>query len=368
MRSPSLSISDKTLWQAILNRDPSLDGKIFYGVHSTRIYCRPTCKSRKPSRSQVSFFQSPQQAEAQGFRPCKRCQPQNATASEPTKDKVLAACRYIEAQSDRIPTLSELGIHVEMSPTHLQRVFKQIMGVTPFQYADALRIERLKMFLHQGEEITPALYEAGYGSSSRLYEKAPKQLGMTPATYKRLGKGETIRYTTVNSPLGFLLVAATERGLCTVRLGETVAELEESLQHEFRNASLQSSDSELSQWTQILVDYLSGHQPLPDLPYDVKTTAFQQRVWEALRTIPVGTTTSYSDIACAIGHPTSVRAVARACATNPVALVIPCHRVVPKTEGLGGYRWGVVRKQALLDLEKQYANLGKSHRSHPIDC
>ena len=351
-RSPFFS--KKTFWPAVLDRDSNFDGKVFYGVHSTGIYCRPTCPSRKPSRSQVSYFQTPKEAEIQGFRPCKRCQPQNASAIAPARDKVLAACRYID-RSEHIPTLEELGAQIGMSPTHLQRVFKQIVGVTPFQYGNARRTERLKQHLHQGEEIADALYEVGYGSSSRLYEKAPEQLGMTPASYKRYGRGEEIRYTIVNSHLGFLIVAATEKGLCSVRLGETVAELEEGLLREFCHASFRRADEELQQWIQTLVDYLSGDLPLPELPCDVKASAFQLRVWEELRKIPIGTTRSYSDIAAVIGQPTAVRAVAHACATNPIALIVPCHRVVPKAGGLGGYRWGVVRKQALLDLEKQYA-------------
>lgn len=363
------SVSEETLWQAVLNRDSNFDGKVFYGVRSTGIYCRFTCPSRKPNRSQVSFFYSPQAAEEQGFRACKRCQPQNATTPNLARDKVLAACRYIEAQCDRIPTLLELSAEVELSPSYLQRIFKQIVGVSPFEYSTAHRTERLKQHLHQGEEITHALYEVGYGSSSRLYEKAPEQLGMTPATYKQHGRGVEIRYTTVNSDLGFLIIAATERGLCSVRLGETVAQLEDELRNEFRYASLRRADMELflgrysvqknsdglQDWIQALVDYLSGNLPLPELPYDVKATAFQLRVWEALRKIPIGTTVSYTDIACAIGLPTAIRAVARACATNPIALLVPCHRVVPKAGGLGGYRWGVTRKQALLNLEKEYA-------------
>lgn len=353
--TPFFSVSEETLWQAVLNRDSNFDGKVFYGVRSTGIYCRFTCPSRKPNRSQISFFYSPQAAEEQAFRACKRCQPQKATPPNLARDKVLAVCRYIEAQCDRIPTLVELSAEVELSPGYLQRIFKQIVGITPFEYSTAHRTERLKQHLHQGQGITYALYEAGYGSSSRLYEKAPEQLGMTPATYKQHGRGAEIRYTTVNSALGFLIIAATERGLCSVRLGETVAELEDELRNEFRHASLRRADNELQDWIQVLVDYLSGNLPLLELPYDVKATAFQLRVWEALRKIPIGTTVSYTDIACAIGLPTAVRAVARACATNPIALLLPCHRVVPKAGGLGGYRWGVTRKQALLDLEKEYA-------------
>jgi AraC family transcriptional regulator, regulatory protein of adaptative response / methylated-DNA-[protein]-cysteine methyltransferase len=350
--SPCDLVEEETYWQAVLDRDPEFDGKVFYGVRSTGIYCRPTCPSRRPNRDQIAWFVSPTQAEAQGFRACKRCQPQIMTAIDPVRDKVLAACRYIEAQTEHIPTLLELSHQVALSPSHLQRVFKQMVGVSPFQYGMARRTERLKQQLNQGEAITAALYDAGYGSSSRLYETAPTQLGMTPATYQRQGSGESIRYATVSSPLGIVLVAATDRGLCSVRLGETAAELERELHQEFRHASLQPTDPQLQAWMQALVDYLSGDRPLPDLPFDVKATAFQRQVWQVLQQIPIGSTVSYSEVAGAIGRPTSVRAVARACATNPVALVIPCHRVIPKTGGFGGYRWGIARKKALLDLEK----------------
>lgn len=348
-------VTEETLWQAVLDRNADFDGELFYGVRSTKIYCRPTCPSRRPNRSQVSFFRSPQEAEIQGFRSCKRCQPQLQAGLNSTQRKILAACRYIEAQTDRVPTLAETSAQVELSSSYLQRAFQRIIGVSPFQYAVARRVERFKQQLHQGEKIAIALYEAGYGSSSRLYEKVPEQLGMTPATYQRYGLGEEIRYAAVNTPLGFLLVAASDRGLCSVRLGETAADLENELQNEFQNASLQRAEDDLQDWVQAFVDYLSGGSPLPELPYDVRATAFQTQVWQALRKIPIGTTVSYSDLAAAIGQPRSIRAVASACARNPIALMIPCHRVVPKTGGLGGYRWGVARKQALLDLEKQYA-------------
>ncbi len=349
-------LTEETFWQAVLNRDPSFDGKIFYGVHSTKIYCRPTCPSRRPNRSQVSFYRSPQAAEADNFRPCKRCHPQAAIAPNSTTDKVIAACRYVEAQSDHIPTLAELSDRVEMSLSYLQRVFKKITGVTPFEYANAHRIQHLKQHLHQGESVTHALYEVGYGSSSRLYETSLENLGMTPASYKQHGKGEEIRYAIVDSPLDFLLIAATDRGLCSVQLGDSIADLETQLRHEFRHASIRQTD-ELQDWMQAIVNYLSGNLPLPDLPCDVRATAFQVQVWEALKKIPIGTTVHYSDIAATIGQPTSVRAVARACATNPIALLVPCHRVIPKSGGLGGYRWGVSRKQRLLDLEKYTIDL-----------
>lgn len=344
-------LGSEEFWQAVLSRDPSFDGVFFYGVR-TKIYCRPTCPSRKPNRDRVCFFQSALEAQAAGYRPCKRCQPQYATAPNSPNTKVIETCRYI-AQVEYIPTLAELGDRVGMSPSHLQRVFKRITGVTPFQYADAQRMKRFKKSLQQGDAITTALYDAGYGASSRLYEKATLQLGMTPGSYQRRAQGEIVRYTIVESPLGTLLVAATERGLCSVKLGDGTA-LEQELKQEFQNALLQIDDNKLHLWNQALVNYLNGC-PLPDLPFDVQASAFQLQVWETLRKIPIGTTASYSDIADAIGRPTSVRAVARTCATNPVALVIPCHRVVSKDGSLGGYRWGVSRKQALLDLESKFS-------------
>ncbi|HEY9666462.1 MAG TPA: Ada metal-binding domain-containing protein, partial [Coleofasciculaceae cyanobacterium] len=235
MQLQQTSLTEETLWQAVLSRNSSFDGVFVYGVHSTGIYCRPSCPSRKPNRDRICFFYSSQDAETAGYRPCKRCQPNYTLAPNSAPAKVLAACRYIEAQEGRIPTLAELGTHVEMSASHLQRVFKQIIGVSPFKYADAHRIGRFKERVQQGDTIASVLYDAGYGASSRLYEKAPKQLGMTPASYRQQGRGETIRYTIVESPLGYLLVAATERGLCKVQLGETATALEEGLKQEFQD-------------------------------------------------------------------------------------------------------------------------------------
>ncbi|MBW4633679.1 MAG: bifunctional DNA-binding transcriptional regulator/O6-methylguanine-DNA methyltransferase Ada [Iphinoe sp. HA4291-MV1] len=344
-------ITEETFWQAILNRDTSFDGKLFYCVRSTRIYCRPTCPSRRPNRKQVCFFQSPQEAEIAGFRPCKRCQPQYEIVPNLTKAKILAVCRYIEEQVDRIPTLSELSSHFEISPSYLQRIFKQIMGVSPFEYADAIRSDRFKQRLQQGEEIAHALYDTGYGSSSRLYEKASKQLGMTPKTYQCSGKGMHIAYTVVPCSLGYLLVATTEKGICAVKLGDEADDLERLLVSEFHQAQIARDDDIHREWVQTILNFIIGDEQHLDLPLDVLGTAFQKQVWQALQKIPYGETRTYADIAREIGKPHAVRAVGSACGANPTALIVPCHRVLRTDGNLGGYHWGIERKQKLLAQE-----------------
>jgi AraC family transcriptional regulator of adaptative response/methylated-DNA-[protein]-cysteine methyltransferase len=251
-----------------------------------------------------------------------------------------------------------LGQLVGLSPAYLQRTFKQVMGITPRQYADACRLERLKARLREGDQVTEALYEAGYGSSSRLYEQAPDHLGMTPVTYKRGGCGMRIGYTVVASPLGRLLVAATERGICAVSLGDQDVALEDALRREYPNAEIERADSGLNGWVLAILRHLRGEQPCLDLPLDVQATAFQWRVWQELRAIPAGKTLSYGAIAQALGQPTAARAVARACATNPAAIAIPCHRVVREDGDLGGYRWGLERKRSLLAQEQAMAASG----------
>ncbi|MDF5718005.1 MAG: bifunctional DNA-binding transcriptional regulator/O6-methylguanine-DNA methyltransferase Ada [Rhizonema sp. NSF051] len=349
--SVKYQMQQETLWQAVSDRDCSFEGKFFYGVRSTGIYCRPTCPSRRPNRNQVCFFESAQSAEAAGFRPCKRCHPQSETVLNTTKNKIMAACQYIEAQVDRIPTLLELGSHIGMSPTYLQRLFKQIIGVSPFQYADALRVGRLKQCLQGGEEIAHALYNTGYGSSSRLYEKAPQQLGMTPRIYQ--GKGATMRiaYTIVPSPLGYLLVATTEKGICAVKLGDEADVLERTLILEFARADILRDDHTYKEWVQAILDLIVRDLPDLDLPLDIQGTAFQKQVWQALQKIPYGETRTYTDIARDLGKPQAVRAVGNACGANPIALIVPCHRVVRSNGSLGGYHWGIERKQKLLAYE-----------------
>lgn len=267
------------------------------------------------------------------------------------QQKLIKACRHIEETED-LPTLSQVARHVALSPAYFQKVFTQALGISPRQYADAVRFNRLRRQLQTGNDVSRALYDAGFGASSRLYEFAGRYLGMTPKTYQGKGRGRVITYTIAGSPLGYLLLAATEKGICAVRLGNNKKELERELKKEFAAAQLMENDRQVLPWIQALVDYLAGHTPWPLLPYDVQATAFQRRVWDWLRTIPAGTTYNYAELAKAIGQPTAARAVARACAANPVALVIPCHRIVPRSGGVGGYRWSPVRKQKLLTLEK----------------
>ncbi len=348
-------MNEASYWQAVLERDKTADGSFVYGVRSTGIYCRPSCPSRRPRREQVSFFPLPAAAEQAGFRPCRRCQPRDASANDAQMALIQRACRVIEEHLDDGVTLASLSAQLYISPHHLQRSFKRITGITPRQYAEACRLDRFKSKIKEGAPVTSALYEVGYSSTSRLYERAPAHMGMTPATYRKGGRGMIIRYTIADCPLGRLLVAATERGICAVSLGEADATLEAALRHEYPAAQIQRDEASLGQWLSAFLNYLSGRQPDLNLPVDVQATAFQWQVWEALRAIPSGSTRSYSEVAQQLGQPKATRAVARACATNPVALVIPCHRVVRQDGHLGGYRWGLERKQHLLEQEKALA-------------
>src|SRR6267154_2754794 len=297
-------------WRIVLARDRRYDGAFVYAVQSTGIYCRPSCPSRRPRRGQVAFFPVPAAAELAGFRPCRRCRPGEAAAPDPGVSRVRTVCRLIDAHPDRPASLSTLSVQAGVTSHRLLRTFQRVLGISPRQYRDARRLDRFKTALRSRRRVSPALYEAGYGSTSRVYEKAHAQLGMTPATYSRGAPGTRIAFTIVPCGLGRLLVAATPRGICRVSLGSGADDLEAALA-----ASVGA-----------LLRYLDGRAEPLDLPLDVRATAFQRRVWEALRRIPYGTTRSYTDIARAIGKPFATRAVARACATNPAALVIPCHR------------------------------------------
>jgi AraC family transcriptional regulator of adaptative response/methylated-DNA-[protein]-cysteine methyltransferase len=339
-------------WQAVMAKDSRFDGTFVFAVSSTKIYCRPSCPSRRPHRERVSYFRLPEAAEQAGFRACRRCHPKRAISTDPQIEMVQRACRYIETQDEMSVTLAELGKHIGISAFHLQRVFKKVMGITPRQYADAFRMGKFKTRVRESGSVTGAMYDAGFSSSSRLYARAPAQLGMTPATYGRGGRGARINYTIIACSLGLLLVASTDRGVCAVKLGDSDAGLAADLAKEYPSAEIRRADSMLGEPVDMLLDYLSGKHPDLQLPLDIQATAFQWQVWENLRAIPYGETRSYGEVAKAMGRPSAVRAVARACATNPVALVIPCHRVIREDQSLGGYRWGLERKDALLAQEK----------------
>jgi len=344
-------VEENAFWRAALERNSDFDGAFVFAVRSTGIYCRPSCPSRRAARKHVVFFPLADDAEAAGFRPCLRCRPREAASRDSRLDLVHRVCRMIEENPDTLLSLKALSARTGVSLYHLQRTFKSVMKITPRLYADSLRMDGLKRRLRQGQDVAGATYDAGFGSSSRLYERASAHLGMTPATYRRGGRGMDIGYSIVDCALGRLLVAATERGVCAVSLGDSDSVLEVALRAEYPNAQVHR-DELRGKWVSALLRHVDGHETKLTLPVDLQATAFQRRVWEELRRIPYGSTRSYRQVARAIGRPTAVRAVARACATNPVSVVIPCHRVVREDGSLGGYRWGLKRKQALLEKEK----------------
>lgn len=344
-------------WDALAARDRAMDGVFFYAVISTGIYCRPSCPSKRPRRENVVFFRALEAAERAGFRPCKRCKPDAADGADPNAQLVEKVCRYIDTHSGDPVTLGTLGRALGISPFHLQRTFKALTGITPRAYADSRRLNSLKAGLREGHSVTRSLYDAGYGSSSRLYERASSQLGMTPARYRKQGSGASIRYTIASTAIGKMLLAATERGICSVRFGDSNQALEAELRGEFPRADIVRADRALDAQVKKMHAIIEGKSAAalpelkPALPLDIQATAFQRRVWEALQAIPRGETKSYRSIAREIGNPKAARAVARACATNPVAVAIPCHRVVREDGTPGGYRWGLARKNKLLALE-----------------
>jgi AraC family transcriptional regulator, regulatory protein of adaptative response / methylated-DNA-[protein]-cysteine methyltransferase len=339
-----------TYLKAVEQRDTAFDGRFVYAVKSTGIYCRPSCPSRKPKKENLELFSLPELAKQGGYRACKRCHPDEAKPVDPQLGKIQAICHYIEHHVEAI-SLENLSKAFSLSPSHLQRTFTTIVGVSPQAYAEAHRMNKIKTALQQGDDISGSVYEAGYGSASRLYSKAKDELGMTPKTYKQKGKDTLIAYSVIDSSLGKLLVAATEKGICAVRLADTEEELVGTLEQEFSNADLRRDDKQLANYLKAILDNLEGKLPHLDLPIDVKATAFQKRVWQELQKIPYGETRSYSEVAKAIGQPSAVRAVATACASNSVGVVIPCHRVIGANGSLSGYRWGIERKRELLKRE-----------------
>jgi AraC family transcriptional regulator, regulatory protein of adaptative response / methylated-DNA-[protein]-cysteine methyltransferase len=343
------ALEDDEAWRAVQERDPRSDGLFVYAVKSTRVYCRPSCPSRRPLRERVTFYSAPDAAERAGYRPCRRCQPREAGPAAAIA--VERARRYIEAHHDHPITLSALARDVDMSPFHLQRTFKRLVGVSPREYQDALRVTRLKARLRAGDTVSRATYEAGFGSSSRVYERSDRALGMTPAAYRRGGDGMRIVYTIVGSPFGRLLIGATERGVCAVALGDSETALLTGLREDFPRAAIERGDDAHRDWVEGVVAQIGGSLGV-DVPLDIRGTSFQRQVWSLLRKIPPGRTVSYGEIAATLGNPRATRAVARACASNRIAVVIPCHRVIRNDGALAGYKWGLDRKRALLERER----------------
>lgn len=346
------TLPQNRFWQAVVARDGRYDGVFIYAVRSTGVYCRPSCPSRRPRRGRVVFFSTPSAAEAEGFRPCQRCHPRDLP-QEVESRLIVRACRLMECDSCGPVRVASVARQMGLTPFRLQRIFRRLVGITPGAYAQSVRFRRLKKQLREDNDVTTALYEAGYGSSSRLYEHSNDRLGMTPAAYRRGGQGMEIHYTTASSDLGRVLLAGTTKGVSAVYLGNSDRELEAALHREYPGAQIHKNSGPVAHWLRELLRHISGHQPALELPIDVRATAFQCRVWGALRRIPPGATRTYSDLARIIGLPRGQRAVARACATNPVSILIPCHRVVREDGGLGGYRWGLGRKRALLAREKK---------------
>ena len=357
-------LSQRRCWEAVASRNSQYDCVFVYAVRSTGVYCRPACPSRRPQRKQVVFFRAPEWAEREGFRPCRRCHPREDPWQSESR-LIAAACRLIEQNSVDPIRISSVARRLSVGPFRLQRMFRKFLGITPGSYAHSIRLRHLKEQLRKGNDVTTALYEAGYSSSSRLYEDSNGKLGMTPALYRQGGKGMEISYATAACDLGRLLLAGTAKGVSAIYLGDSDGHLEEALHREYPAAVIRKSPARVSRWLQELVRHISGGQPRLDLPLDVEATAFQRRVWEALQRIPRGSTQTYGDLARSLGLTKGQRAVARACATNPVSVLIPCHRVVRRDGGLGGYRWGIDRKRALLALERNEANRSEVDRTVP---
>ena len=350
--------NEQSLWQAVQNKDASLDGAFLYGVLTTKVFCRPGCPSRAPLRKNVRFYETAKQAQDDGLRPCLRCKPLTRPA-DALREKFRQVSTYIRQNLENRDALKleALSRNFDLSPFHFQRTFKAIIGVTPRQYVEALRMQTLKEDLRTSPSVTDAIYSAGFGSSSRVYDRTDTKLGMTPKEYRSGGKDIEISYATAETSLGLVMLGATDRGLCFLEFGESEEELMESLLQEYPASSPVSMKKPYSEqfvgWMQALSNYLEGERQLSQIPLALHGTAFQLKVWRYLQTIPSGSVQSYSELASAIGKPRAVRAVASACAANHIAVVIPCHRVIRGDGGLGGYRWGLDRKRALLDTERR---------------
>ncbi|HTT32623.1 MAG TPA: bifunctional DNA-binding transcriptional regulator/O6-methylguanine-DNA methyltransferase Ada [Methylomirabilota bacterium] len=340
-------------WQATLARDRRADGTFVLAVRSTHIYCRPSCPARRPLRSNVTFFRTREEAEKQGYRPCRRCRPNEISASVAL---VQRAVRHLADSLDESTGLGSLARTLGTTQSALRRACMQVTGLKPRELFEALRLKRFKALIRAGKSITDALYETGYGSSSRVYERSNAQLGMTPATYRKGGLGMKLGYTIAKSPLGKVLVAATERGVSAVYLGDSESRLLTELRNEYPRAEISPASQANQRWVKEIISRTEGKLPHFELPLDLQATAFQRRVWQELQRIPRGRTRTYSQVARSLGQPKAVRAVARACATNPVSIVVPCHRVIREDGALAGYRWGLSRKEQLLAQERASAD------------
>ncbi|MEA2695016.1 MAG: AraC family transcriptional regulator [Acidobacteriota bacterium] len=357
-------LDERKCWEAVLERDASQNGRFYFGVVTTGVYCRPSCPARRPRRENVRFYEAPEAAERDGLRACLRCRPRETDSA--LGAQMAELCDFIRSSAllGEPPTLEVLCRRAGMTPFRLQRVFRAVVGMTPRQYLQASRFEALKQNLRKGESVTDAIYESGFGSSSRVYEQTGERLGMTPAEYRAGGRGLAISSVSFESPVGRLMVAATDRGLCFVQFGDSHEELLARLRSEYPEAMIEASETSerpepafpapLDRYVEALRKHLAGEQPHLDLPVAVRATAFEQKVWSYLQSIPYGEVRSYSAVAEAIGQPAAVRAVARACAANRVAVVIPCHRVIRANGDLGGYRWGLERKRGLLAGEARH--------------
>lgn len=350
----SRTINSSTLndprWQQVVARDASADDQFYYSVKTTGVYCRPSCPARPAKPENVQFHTTREEAERAGFRPCKRCKPDQPPLKEQHAASIARVCRFIE-QAENTPSLAQLSSLAGLSVYHFHRIFKEVTGLTPKAYATAHRTKRMRQGLDKSRTVTEAIYEAGYNANSRFYEKSDQLLGMTPSKYRAGGRGTEIKFAIGECSLGSILVASSERGVCAISLSNAPELLVHELQHRFPNATLIGGDQDFEQLVAKVVGFIEAPAIGLDLPLDIRGTAFQQRVWQALRQIPAGTTVSYTEIANRIGSPKAVRAVAGACAANTLAVAIPCHRVVRSDGDLSGYRWGVERKQALLQRE-----------------
>lgn len=342
--------TDEERWAAVLARDPAADGSFLYAVRTTGVYCHPSCAARPARRENVRFYRTPAEAEAAGFRPCLRCRPTEEPLGRRQAAAIAQACRAIEA-AEEMPELDDLAALAGMSRFHFHRVFKAVTGVTPNGYARAQRAERVRDELQRSPTVTAAIYDAGFNSNGRFYADAGKVLGMRPTDFRKGGEGRSIRFAVAQCSLGAILVAASETGICAILLGDDPETLVRDLQDRFPNATFSGGDAGFEAWVAQVVAFVEAPRLGLDLPLDVRGTAFQQRVWQALRDIRPGSTASYAEIATRIGAPKAIRAVAQACAANPLAIAVPCHRVVRTDGTLSGYRWGVERKQRLLERE-----------------